>query len=163
MRHGKSDWAAPSGGDHERPLAPRGRKAAALVGKTLSERGEQPDLVITSTAVRARTTAERAATAGDWSCPIEATERLYLPSVGAVLEEVRAQPASASRLMLVGHEPTWSELVGLFSGAGRVRMVTAALARLDFSSPGWDQVAFGGGTLAWLATPKLLAAARSSE
>ena len=166
LRHGKSDWSAASRSDHERPLAPRGRKAAALVGRTLAERGEVPERIVSSTALRARSTAERAAKAGGWGCSIEVTERLYLPSAAAVLEEVRAQPASATRVMLVGHEPTWSEAVGLFaglSGDGGVRMVTAAVARLDFAETEWDRVELGAATLAWLLTPKLLAAARDAS
>lgn len=118
--------------------------------------------MVSSSAVRARTTAERAAREGGWTCEIQLTDRLYLPSAAAVLQEVQAQPESVARLMLVGHEPTWSEVVGRFMGKARVRMVTAAVARLDFAVGDWADVEFGAGSLAWLATPKLLAAARQA-
>ena len=67
FRHGKSDWDADYNVDHERPLAKRGIKAAKRMGKYLAELDEIPDIVITSTAVRAKTTVELAMKAGAWS------------------------------------------------------------------------------------------------
>ncbi len=162
LRHAKSDWDAPYGSDHNRPLAERGRRAARRVGQVLSDLGQEPQALVTSSAVRAQMTAQLAAEAGSWTCPIRSTERLYLPSVEIVLAEAREQLPEVERLMLVGHEPTWSEAVGLFigeRGSGRVKMVTAAVARLDFAGDAWSRVEFGAGTLAWLVTPKLFDAA----
>lgn len=156
LRHGKSDWEAPSGSDHDRPLAPRGRRAARRVGRFLRDLGQEPSSVVTSTALRARTTAELAAAAGSWNCSIRSSGDLYLSAAAALLSEARSEAGGTERLMLVGHEPTWSQAVGLFSGGGRVRMVTAALARLDFPGNDWSRIDFGLATLAWLITPKLL-------
>ena len=164
LRHGKSDWEASSGSDHDRPLAGRGRLAASRVGRVLRSLGQVPHLVISSTATRALSTAELAVEAGSWECPLRATDRLYLPSVEAVLAEARSAPAEVERLMLVGHEPTWSAAVAaLTGGRGSVKMVTAALARLDFWVDSWSAIKTGGATLAWLATPKLLEAAAKSN
>ncbi len=156
LRHGKSDWEAPSESDHGRPLAPRGRRAARMVGRVLSRIGQQPDSVVTSTALRAHTTAVLAAEAGGWSCAIRATESLYLPTVEALVEEARREPAAVERLLLVGHEPTWSQAVSALAGGGRCRMVTASLARLDFPVTDWTEIDVGRAMLVWLATPKLL-------
>ncbi len=156
LRHGKSDWEAPSGSDHDRPLALRGRRAARRVGRFLRDLGQEPSSVVTSTAARARTTAEFAAAAGSWKCSIRSTGDLYLPAPAALLAAARAEAVGAERLMLVGHEPAWSQAVGLFAGGGRVRMVTAALARLDFPGNDWSRIDFGLATLIWLITPKLL-------
>ena len=112
--------------------------------------------MVTSTAVRARTTAEFAAAAGSWNCSIRSTGDLYLSAAATLLAEARSEAAGVERLMLVGHEPTWSQAVALFSDGGRVRMVTAALARLDFPGNDWSRIDFGMATLAWLITPKLL-------
>lgn len=119
--------------------------------------------MVSSSAVRALTTARLATEAGSWQCPIRATDTLYLPTVEAVLAEARAELPEVERLMLVGHEPTWSSAVGKFSGQARVKMVTAALARLDFSGDDWSKIELGAATLAWLATPKLLEAAAAAE
>ncbi len=159
LRHGKSDWSAGAASDHDRPLAPRGEKAAALVGELLAAAGQVPDRVLTSTAERARRTAERAAEAGGWACPIERVDRLYLPSRRVLLEEIQRQEPSVARLLVVGHEPTWSAAAGAFAGEARIKMVTAALARLDFAVVNWSEVNFGAGVLAWMMTPKMVAAA----
>jgi phosphohistidine phosphatase len=122
----------------------------------LSDLGQEPHSVVTSTAVRARKTAELAAEAGSWNCSIRPTDDLYLASPEALLLEARAEANGVERLMLVGHEPTWSDAVELFCGGGRIRMVTAALARLDFPGDDWSRIDFGVAALAWIVTPKLL-------
>src|SRR5919106_1216821 len=70
MRHAKSDWNADYGRDHERPLNERGIGSARLMGKVLSDKGQAPDLVITSTALRAQKTAALAKEAGKWAADI---------------------------------------------------------------------------------------------
>jgi phosphohistidine phosphatase len=51
FRHGKSDWDAPYGSDHERPLAHRGKEAAICMGRMLSQAGQAPDLAVSSSAL----------------------------------------------------------------------------------------------------------------
>jgi phosphohistidine phosphatase len=157
MRHAKSDWDADTD-DHERPLAERGVKAARKVGRFLAGVEMVPELVVCSTAVRARTTVELAAEAGDWRCPIEHTRAFYGADPAAVFAEIASRPAPP-RLMVVGHEPTWSELVSLLVGGGAVRMATAAVACLELPANGWSAIEPGAGRLVWLVTPKLLQAA----
>ena len=157
MRHAKSDWDA-GADDHERPLAERGVKSARKVGRFLSRAAMVPELVISSTAVRARTTAELAAEAGGWGCPIERTSAFYDTDPGSVIAEIAARDAPP-RLMVVGHDPTWSELVSLLAGGGAVRLPTAAVACLELPIDSWQAVAPGKGRLVWLVVPKLLQAA----
>lgn len=156
LRHGKSDWNADFGADHERPLAPRGRSAARAIGVFLSRLEQTPDLVISSTAVRAHDTARLAAAAGDWPCAIETDPQLYEGDTGLILQLVQQQDDALESLLLAGHEPTSSEMVGRLIGGGLVRMPTAALARIDFSVESWTEVRFERGMLIWLVTPKML-------
>lgn len=157
MRHAKSDWDA-GADDHERPLAERGVRSARKVGRFLARAEMVPELVISSTAVRARTTAELAAEAGGWGCPIERTSAFYDTDPGSVIAEIAAREAPP-RLMVVGHDPTWSELVSLLAGGGAVRLPTAAVACLELPMNSWQAVAPGMGRLVWLVTPKLVQAA----
>jgi len=157
MRHAKSDWDA-GADDHERPLAERGFKSARKVGKFLARAEMVPELVISSTAVRARTTAELAAEAGGWGCPIERTSAFYDTDPGSVIAEIAARDAPP-RLMVVGHDPTWSELVSLLAGGGAVRLPTAAVACLELPIDSWQAIAPSKGRLVWLVVPKLLQAA----
>ena len=159
FRHGKSDWEASYGTDHERPLAKRGRLAADRMGRYLSEMAEVPDLAISSTAVRARDTLDRAMRAGDWSCEVELLDDLYLPSPYALLHVLQNQAESLASVMLVGHQPAWSETLSLLVGGGDFRFPTAAMARVDVDTEHWAEVDFGTGSLRWMVTPKELAGA----
>jgi len=156
MRHAKSDWGAPSGDDHDRELAARGLKAARRMGCFLADAGSAPQLVISSTAVRARMTAELAAEAGGWKCPIVTRADFYASDPDRVLDVVRETDDDIERLLIAGHEPTWSTLVTWLIGGGRVRMPTAAVACLDLRHEHWIDLAPATCELRWLLTPKAL-------
>ena len=115
FRHGKSDWDAPYGRDHERPLAARGRKASDAMGRWLAEHGPLPDRILCSTAKRARQTCMRAVVAGDWKAPVSYHRSLYGATPETLLELIREQPAGAACIMLIGHQPTWSMTTGLLT------------------------------------------------
>ena len=156
MRHAKSDWNSASGGDHERPLARRGIKAAGRMGKFLAESEVSPDLVLSSTAVRALSTAELSAEAGEWGCEIVTSRDLYASDPDRVLEIIRAIDNDVNRLLISGHEPTWSSLVSWLIGGETVGMPTAAVACLDLPHGEWMDLAPGTCELRWLVTPKML-------
>lgn len=157
FRHGKSDWDAGISEDHERPINKRGRKASDRMGRFLADADRLPDHIITSSAVRARTTLERAAREGEWGeISTEETGDLYEASGSDVLAVIQSQDEGISRLMLVGHEPTWSELIGRMIGGARVKMSTGSMACVEFNVPTWRLVGPDNGTLRWLVPPKLL-------
>ena len=159
IRHAKSDWGAPTGGDHERPLAKRGQKAAQLMGRFLTAIDQVPEAVLASTALRARTTAEQMAEAGGWDVEIATERSLYESHAERVLQEIRKQDDDAASLLVVGHEPTWSALVALLTGGSEVRMATATLVRIDSDVRSWKQWVASRGVLTWMVTPRLLQAA----
>jgi phosphohistidine phosphatase len=130
------------------------------MGRFLSEKGEIPELAIASTALRARDTLERAVRAGDWSCRVEALDDLYLPSPYRLLHVLQQQAEPLSSVMLVGHQPAWSETLSLLVGGGEYRFPTAAMARVDVAIDRWDEIDVGMGELRWLVTPKELAEPR---
>jgi phosphohistidine phosphatase len=156
FRHGKSDWDADYGDDHERPLARRGRKAAQKMGQYLSETGTIPDRILSSTAVRAYTTVELAMEAGGWEADVTQTRKLYHASPSTLLDIIRATSDDIQILMLVGHEPTWSETIEGFIGGGAVQFPTAAMACIELEISNWNHAAFGKGLLKWLVIPKML-------
>lgn len=154
FRHGKSDWDADWNTDHERPLARRGRKAAKVMGRLLAEIGPTPDSVVCSSAMRARQTLERAHKAGGWNAAVRVTNDLYGASPADLLETIRREPDTTRVLMLVGHEPTWSETIEDFVGRDVEHFPTAALARVDLALDAWREAAFGRGSLVWLHRPR---------
>jgi len=135
MRHAKSDWNADYGSDHERPLNQRGARSARLMGRVLAADAQEPDLVITSTAVRARSTAVLAEEAGQWQSDVVLEPNLYGTGVDAAVQVASAAP-DVDRLMLVGHQPTWSSLISALTG-DRVEMKTATVAIIDFAIEEW--------------------------
>lgn len=156
LRHGKSDWTNDLN-DHDRPLAPRGIRSAKAIGNFLSMSEQVPSLVITSSAQRARDTLQLAIRQGNWDSKIEIDARLYATTTDAVIERIHEVTASAKHLMLVGHEPTWSELTAaLTNNNGSFRFPTGAMARIDFDIDNWSQLQKNDGELRWLIPPKLL-------
>jgi phosphohistidine phosphatase len=159
LRHGKSDWDAGHGSDHDRPLAKRGRSAAARMGAVLARIGQVPERVLTSSAVRARETIDLAAGAGNWTCPVEVVPEFYASSPASVLERVRREDDDVSSLLLAGHEPTWSALASDLMGGGILRFPTAAMARIDLEIASWNAAGTDRGTLVWFLIPRLVKAA----
>jgi phosphohistidine phosphatase len=159
LRHGKSDWDAEYGSDHDRPLNLRGRDAASMMGALLARIEQVPDRVLTSSAVRAHDTVKLAAEGGSWACPVEVVSEFYASSPGEVLERVCAEDDATSSLLIAGHEPTWSTLAAGLIGGGWLRFPTAAMARIDFNVDRWSDIAPGKGMLSWFLIPRLVKAA----
>lgn len=155
LRHAKSDRAVDLP-DHERPLTPRGKRAAKTMGQFLASVEIAPDLILTSSAVRARTTAELLREAGSLTCALELRPQFYGGGPDEVLAELRRLDESVSTVLVVGHEPTWSSLVGLLVGGGRHVMVTAALASLQLGIRSWRELGPNVGELNFLLPPRLL-------
>lgn len=112
-----------------------------------------PELVISSTAVRARTTAELAAEAGNWTTELTLDRQLYGAGPGNVLEVVSGV-RDVDRLMLVGHQPTWSGVVAVLTGA-RADMKTASVASIELLIDSWSEVLDAAGILEYLLHPKI--------
>lgn len=139
FRHGKSDWHAPHGSDHERPLSPRGTSAAETMGRVLARAGLAPDHAITSSAVRARATLDLARSAGGWSGSVAVSDALYGATPQEALSVAVVAPANVETLMLVGHEPTWSQLAHELTG-GRLVVKTATVIGIDLMIDSWSDV-----------------------
>jgi len=152
MRHAKSDWSADHATDHDRPLNERGVRSALAMGRVLTEEGQSPHLVVTSSAVRARTTAQLAADAGQWDCEVIIDPRLYGSGADAVVQ-VAAETGSADRVMLVGHQPTWSILVSVLTGE-QVDMKTATVAVLGFDVSEWHDLPGSSGVVERVYQPR---------
>jgi phosphohistidine phosphatase len=148
--------------DHERPLADRGIRDAAAVGRWLAVADVVPDRVVVSTALRVRQTWETAAEQLDSSPEVVADRRVYDNTPDDLLEIIHETPAAVGTLFLVGHNPSLAELaIGLDDGAGD-SPATAALER-SFPTSGiacfdlatsWDDLKPGGATLTSFAAPR---------
>ena len=139
MRHAKSSWDNNDLADFDRPLNGRGRHDAPRMGRLLAQVDLTPDLIITSAARRAASTAELVALAADYSGDIRYTRELYQADADAYLELARETADDVNRLLLVGHNPDMEELVALLAGHGE-RMSTAALAHFRLAIDHWSEL-----------------------
>jgi phosphohistidine phosphatase len=139
LRHAKSSWADSSLDDWQRPLNDRGRRDAPRVGEWLREHSLVPDLIVTSDAVRARTTAEAAARTAGYSGEIVVQPALYAASASDILGVVNELPGEASAAMIVGHNPGLESVVGALTGEYR-EMPTACVVVFDLDVARWSDV-----------------------
>ena len=156
FRHAKSDWGAVYGRDHDRPLAKRGRKASVVMGRWLTSQGVVPEMILCSTATRARQTLSRAAKAGKWNAITSYHGSLYGAMPETLLEHIQEQDDDHSVVMLVGHQPAWSMTTSLLAGSECGRFPTATMACVDIPVNSWVEVIFGTGKLRWIQRPKEL-------
>ena len=156
LRHGKSDWNADYGQDHDRPLNPRGRRASRAMGRWLTEMGPLPDLILCSTAVRARSTCIMASEAGAWLADVQYEQGLYYAAPKDLIHYLQEVPDHIQTAMLVGHQPTWSMTAALLSNHPVNAFPTASMARIDLSVENWERSAPGTGKLIWHQFPKRL-------
>ena len=156
MRHAKSEWGAGLSSDQERPLSPRGVKAAKRMGRFVTKVQAAPDLSLSSPAVRARTTAEMANKAGKWDAPIEIIPPFYGGGWTDVVDGIQAAGGTAERILVTGHEPTWSDLVSVLTGGSLVAMPTAAIACLQIIGNSWSKLGANCAELQWHVTPGVI-------
>jgi len=162
LRHAKSDWADSDKVDEDRPLSPRGRRAAPAMGRYMRREGLVPALVLASTARRTEETWELLAPALKADVPVETSEKLYLASPARLLKSIRAVDDSISSLAIVGHNPGLQalalELTGNGEATAQARMATkyptGALAIFDFDIDRWMDVAAAGGRLERFVVPR---------
>jgi phosphohistidine phosphatase len=151
LRHAKS--AYPDGvADHDRPLAPRGNREAALAGDWLRANLPAIDAVLCSTAIRARETLAHTAI----DAPVRYVDRLYDATPGTVIDEINGVGDDVAVLLLVAHEPTMTQLaLGLTradntntDAAERIstKFPTSAMVVLRFTG-GWKNVQLGSAEL----------------
>jgi phosphohistidine phosphatase len=141
VRHAKSAWGDPTLADHDRPLNDRGRRDAPEMGRRLRERGTSPDAILSSTAVRARTTAEAiAASLGLEPASVSLDERLYGSSPDTILGVVAELDEAVSTALVVAHDPGLSDLAYRLSGEIE-HMPTCAVAEFRFAAWTWAELA----------------------
>lgn len=153
VRHAKSSWADPDMSDFDRPLNERGLHDAPMMAQRFDDRLEAVDLLMSSPAKRAITTANAFSSALG-NAPVHEIPELYLSTSRSILSIVEKLPDGVRHAMLFGHNPGVSELVELLTGNGIGDMPTCATVRIDLHVETWQEVASGTGTTKWWDTPK---------
>ena len=136
MRHGQAEQASD---DFERPLSEAGLEQARTAGAALGRRGWVPELLLTSSAPRAQTTAECVAAACGYRGSIRAERVLYLAPEGLCLKLLQALPDDVGSVLLVGHNPGLSALVRLLFRQPR-ELATADYASAELALDTWSEL-----------------------
>ena len=148
LRHAKSDWSNPTRPDHDRPLNRRGKRTRKAIARYV--KGWPLDLVVCSTARRARATAKPIVES--LRCEVRYEPSVYASSAAELLDVVRNAPDGARSVMLVGHNPGLEDLAAMVCGSP-ARFPTAALGTIELRIDHWRDAAPRTGTLAALVTP----------
>ena len=151
LRHAKSSWADPTVADHDRPLAPRGARAAHQIESHLRREGIRPALVLCSSAGRAQETLSAVRPALSDSADVRIESDLYGADAATILQRLRSVDPTVASVMIIGHNPGLELLAVDLAGDGdamalaqlRTKFPTGALATLDFDS-GWALLSSGG-------------------
>lgn len=165
LRHAKSSWEDAALPDHDRPLSPRGRRAAAQVGDHVNRTGIAPQQILCSSALRTRETLR--GVMGDVPASVE--PGLYGAACRDLIARLRQVPDEVESVMLIGHNPALQSLVLKLArdGAGPPvggetplqqigrKFPTGALATLQFDGP-WSAIEHRSATLVDYVRPKAL-------
>jgi phosphohistidine phosphatase len=158
LRHAKSSWDDPSLADHERPLAPRGRRAAKSVGAHLHATGIAPALVLCSPSRRTKETLERLAVEAE----VQFEPALYAADEHALLGVLHGVPAGVQSVLVIGHNPGLQRLAVTLVGSGDEeqiaklieKMPTGALASFALPIDDWSELAPKAGKLVGYVVPR---------
>ena len=163
LRHAKSSWDDASLPDHDRPLAPRGQRAARKLANHVRRVGIAPALVLCSTARRATETLDAIMPAFEPAPDVRLEEELYGASTEELVHRVHEVPATVPSVMLIGHNPSiQSATLVLARGSDdaltaplRDNMPTGALATLELDGD-WSAAASGAARIVAFVVPREL-------
>ncbi len=157
VRHAKSSWDNPMLTDHDRPLLEIGKKRTRLVVNKLQDLQIKPDLIISSSATRALETAQYLAKGlGYPKETIKTSSAYYLASTRDLLNEFFDMPDRFHTVMMVGHNPTLTNLANKFLTRPLDNLPTSGIVKLCFKTDSWDQILQSELTCELVITPKSL-------
>jgi phosphohistidine phosphatase len=142
LRHAKSSWKEANLPDHERPLNKRGRRDAPQVGALIKQENLMPDLVLCSTARRARETIQAVVDECGYEGEIRYIPDLYHPEVQEIASILGSLDDTIQTVMLVGHNPELEELVNEITELD-LHLPTAALALVKIGIRSWMEAPAG--------------------
>lgn len=139
MRHAKSSNKDEDITDHERPLNKRGKLAAPRMGRLLKEEGLIPDHILSSSAKRARSTAEAVADQSGYEGEVQVSTDLYATGPGAFIRVLQFLPDNHCRVLAVGHNPGLEELLELLTKQVKT-IPTGGIVQIELPIQSWKEL-----------------------
>lgn len=158
FRHAKSSWDDETLTDHERPLAPRGKESVPKMGKFLKQEKLFPQLILCSTAKRAKETLSIFINEIKEKIPIRIEKSIYTDGLTGIIDLLQTLPASIDFVMMIGHNPDFEEAAGFFTQGyfPYKKFSTGSIALIEFNIKNWKEVDEGKGSLVLYKSPKML-------
>ena len=154
-RHAKSDWAQPGLTDFDRPLNDRGVHDAPMMGKRLASRSENIDLIVSSPANRAITTAMVIAKQIGYPAEkIKQEPRIYEARVNDLLKILNHLDNTYNTVMFFGHNPGFTDFADYLTGAGILNIPTCGICKISFEIEDWAEVSAHLGNMDYFDFPK---------
>ena len=141
LRHAKSSWDNAYVSDHDRPLNKRGKADAPRMGQLIRNEQLTPDLIISSTAKRADTTAQEIAHSSGYEHEVSTTQRFYLADAKTYVDALQTADNRHDIIMVVGHNPGMGELVEMLTDRYEA-MPTCALAQITLPIDHWRELSY---------------------
>ncbi len=155
VRHAKSSWKDHSLADIDRPLNKRGRRSAPEMGKRMADQGHKPDLIVSSPANRAFTTARKIAEeTGYEPADIVIDKRMYFSGTRGMKELLEELDDRHQKVMIVGHNPAMTGLMNDLADTSVFNMPTCAVAVIGFDMMSWSELRSTDGDLLGYDYPK---------
>lgn len=141
IRHAKSSWKFPDLKDFDRPLNKRGLRDAPIMGEQLAKRQIFPDLMISSDAVRAYTTAQIIATKLNYPIQnIQQENKIYEATPETVLNILRQVADDKNVVFIFGHNPTFTMIANHFSDEKIENVPTCGILAVNFEMESWKEL-----------------------
>lgn len=158
MRHAKSSWENPSLTDFDRPLLAKGIKRTVVVAGFLEEKGLKPDLIYSSGAQRAFSTAKQIINAMHLdNVPLIKKDGFYPGNVSHFLSCVKAVENECRHLMLIGHNPAISDLINVLALEYRIDWLkTSDVVVFEYGNQPWSSLNIGSLRIQCVANSKAL-------
>ena len=155
VRHAKSSWKEPGLTDFERPLNKRGKRDLVTMSKRMHKRKDQVDIIITSPAVRALTTADGFAKRLEVP-PAQFIRdiQIYEASTANLLGVIQRLKPDWHQVMLVGHNPGLTHLANLWAASAIANLPTCSIIAFRFATPDWSMVGSLPATMTYFDYPK---------
>ncbi len=155
IRHAKSDWSDENKSDFERGLNKRGAKAILTMAKALKEKKIMPDLILSSSAKRAKLTARGLAKKIGYSGEIKYIDALYMAEPETIQGLIKDVNAMYDTLFIVGHNPETTELSNMLINDYIDNVPTLGIVALKLPIDDWKAFKFGKGKMQFFIYPKM--------
>jgi phosphohistidine phosphatase len=154
IKHAKSDWSTPEISDVERELTKKGLKDIVTIGSYLLLRGNVPDVMLSSCALRAAKTSDLLATKMAFDGPKHYLEELYLTSAEIIKELIMVQESHVQNIFVIGHNPQLTELANLLSSEHISKLPSMGVVAINFEIDEWSQLEQSKGEIDFFVYPK---------